>query len=62
MLQQLSEVTQGEAIVVTGVGQHQMWAAQHFFYTKPSTFITSGGLGTMGVEVPAAMGAKVGKP
>lgn len=56
------EVTKGDAIIVTGVGQHQMWAAQHFNYIKPGSFITSGGLGTMGFEVPAALGAKVGKP
>ena len=59
---QISEVTKGDAIIVTGVGQHQMWAAQHFNYIKPGSFITSGGLGTMGFEVPAALGAKVGRP
>ena len=59
---QIWEVTKGDAIIVTGVGQHQMWAAQHFSYTKPGSFITSGGLGTMGFEVPAALGAKVGRP
>ena len=62
VVRQIWEATKGEAIVVTGVGQHQMWAAQHFFYNRPATFVTSGGLGTMGFEVPAAMGAKVGKP
>jgi acetolactate synthase I/II/III large subunit len=62
VLQQLSEVTQGEAIVVTGVGQHQMWAAQHYRFKEPNTWITSGGLGAMGFEVPAALGAKVGRP
>jgi acetolactate synthase-1/2/3 large subunit len=62
VIKELSNVTGGNAIIVTGVGQHQMWAAQHFTYTKPVTFITSGGLGTMGFEVPAAMGAKVGRP
>ena len=62
ILRQIWEATGGDAIIVTGVGQHQMWAAQYIFYTKPATFITSGGLGTMGFEVPAAMGAKVGKP
>ena len=56
------EVTQGEAIIVTGVGQNQMWAAQHYWYNKPNSFISSGGLGTMGFELPAAMGAKVGRP
>jgi acetolactate synthase-1/2/3 large subunit len=62
VLKQLSEVTQGEAIVVTGVGQHQMWAAQHYRFKEPNTWITSGGLGAMGFEVPAALGAKVGRP
>ena len=52
----------GEAIVVTGVGQHQMWAAQYFKCNKPYSFISSGGLGTMGFAVPAALGAKVGRP
>lgn len=51
-----------EVIVTTGVGQHQMWAAQHFTWTKPRTFITSGGLGTMGFGLPAAIGAQVGRP
>lgn len=51
-----------EVIVTTGVGQHQMWAAQHFTWTKPRTFITSGGLGTMGFGLPAAIGAQVAKP
>jgi acetolactate synthase-1/2/3 large subunit len=54
--------TKGDCYVVTGVGQHQMWAAQHFWYDKPNSFITSGGLGTMGFEVPAAMGAQVAAP
>ena len=62
VLQQLTEVTQGRGIVVTGVGMHQMWAAQHCRFTEPNTFITSGGLGTMGCEVPAALGAQVGRP
>ena len=51
-----------EVIVTTGVGQHQMWAAQHFTWTKPRTMITSGGLGTMGYGLPAAIGAQVAKP
>ncbi|MGD9118106.1 MAG: biosynthetic-type acetolactate synthase large subunit [Dehalococcoidia bacterium] len=62
VVRQIYEATQGEAIVVTGVGQHQMWAAQHYWYDKPNTFISSGGLGTMGFGLPAAIGAKVGCP
>ncbi len=62
VVHQIYEATQGDAIVVTGVGQNQMWAAQHFVYTKPNSLISSGGLGTMGFELPAAMGAKVGCP
>ena len=62
ILQQLQQETKGEAIIVTGVGQHQMWAAQYLFFTTPNSFITSGGAGSMGFEVPAAMGAQVGCP
>ena len=62
VLKELSEVTQGQAIIVTGVGQHQMWAAQYCAFHEPNTLITSGGLGSMGFEVPAAIGAKVGRP
>ncbi len=62
IMQTLSEVTEGKSIVVTGVGQHQMWAAQYYCFTEPRTLITSGGSGTMGYEVPGAMGAKVGRP
>jgi acetolactate synthase-1/2/3 large subunit len=62
VVRQIYEATKGEAIVVTGVGQHQMWAAQYYWYDKPNTFISSGGLGTMGFGLPAAMGAKVGCP
>jgi len=62
VLQALSQATAGNAIIVTGVGQHQMWAAQHYSFTKANSFITSGGLGSMGFEVPAAMGAQVGRP
>ena len=50
------------AIIVTGVGQHQMWAAQHCSFEESNTLVTSGGLGAMGFEVPAAIGAKVGRP
>jgi len=56
------DVTQGEAIVVADVGQHQMWAAQLYWYNEPSTFITSGGMGTMGFALPAAIGVKMAKP
>ena len=62
VVRQLYEVTEGKAIIVTGVGQNQMWAAQHYWYDRPNTFISSGGLGTMGFELPAAIGVKVGKP
>jgi acetolactate synthase-1/2/3 large subunit len=62
VVRQIYEATKGDAIIVTGVGQHQMWAAQHYWYDKPNTFISSGGLGTMGFGLPAAMGAKVGCP
>ena len=61
VIEQISKVC-NDAIIVTEVGQHQMWAAQYFNYRKPRTFITSGGLGTMGYGFPAAMGAKVGRP
>ena len=51
-----------DAVVVTGVGQHQMWAAQYLFLNQPNSFVTSGGLGAMGFEVPAALGAQLGRP
>ena len=56
------EACKGDAIVITDVGQHQMFAAQHFWYDKPYSFISSGGLGAMGFGVPAGMGAKVARP
>ncbi len=62
VIQKIYEVTNGDALVVTGVGQHQMWAAQHWVYDRPHTLITAGGLGTMGFGLPAAIGAKVGCP
>ncbi len=55
-------ITHGNAIVVTDVGQHQMWEAQYYHHESPRSLITSGGLGTMGFALPAAIGAKVGKP
>jgi len=58
----LCEMTKGDAIITTGVGQHQMWAGQFYNFDKPRTFITSAGLGSMGFGYPAAMGAKVGAP
>ncbi len=61
-IDKIYEATKGDCYVVTGVGQHQMWAAQYFWYDKPNSFVTSGGLGTMGFEVPAAMGVQVAKP
>ncbi len=62
VLEKLYEVTEGEAIITTEVGQHQMWAAQFYKYKNPRTFITSGGLGTMGYGLGASIGAKLGKP
>ena len=62
IVRQIYEVTKGEAIIATGVGQNQMWAAQHYWYNKPNSLISSGGLGTMGFGLPAAMGVKVGCP
>jgi len=62
ILEKVYDAVGGDAIIVTSVGQHQMWAAQFFQYTQPRTFVTSGGLGTMGFGLPAAIGAKVGCP
>jgi acetolactate synthase-1/2/3 large subunit len=62
MIQALYEATGGEAIVTSDVGQHQMWAAQYYHFPKPRRWINSGGLGTMGFGLPAAMGAAVGCP
>jgi acetolactate synthase-1/2/3 large subunit len=62
MIQALYEATGGDAIVTSDVGQHQMWTAQYFHFNKPRRWINSGGLGTMGFGLPAAMGAQVGCP
>jgi acetolactate synthase I/II/III large subunit len=62
MIQALYEATGGDAIVTSDVGQHQMWTAQYFHFAEPRRWINSGGLGTMGFGLPAAMGAKVGCP
>ncbi|MDW8350213.1 MAG: biosynthetic-type acetolactate synthase large subunit [Verrucomicrobiae bacterium] len=62
VIQTLCELTHSEAIITTGVGQHQMWAGQHYTYIHPRTFITSAGLGAMGFGYPAALGAKVACP
>jgi acetolactate synthase-1/2/3 large subunit len=62
VIKRLGEIVGPDAIYVAGVGQHQMWASQFITYEKPGTWLNSGGLGTMGYAVPAAMGAKVGRP
>jgi acetolactate synthase-1/2/3 large subunit len=62
IIQALHKLTDGKALIVTEVGQHQMWAAQFYKYSEPGTFITSGGLGTMGFGTGAALGAQVGRP
>jgi acetolactate synthase-1/2/3 large subunit len=62
VIRKLCEMTKGEAIITTGVGQHQMWAGQFYDFTHPRTFLTSGGLGTMGFGYPTALGAKVACP
>ncbi|MDD2703627.1 MAG: biosynthetic-type acetolactate synthase large subunit [Candidatus Omnitrophica bacterium] len=62
VIEQIGEVTKGEAIIATEVGQHQMWACHWYPYSHPRTFISSGGLGTMGFGFPAAMGVKTGCP
>ncbi|MDD2598520.1 MAG: biosynthetic-type acetolactate synthase large subunit [Kiritimatiellae bacterium] len=62
VIEQICEVSNGKATIVTDVGQHQMWAAQHFCYTRPRSFLSSGGLGTMGFGLPAAIGAKFACP
>ena len=62
IIEELDRVTKGEAIVTTDVGQHQMWASQFYRYSKPRTFLSSGGLGTMGYGLGACIGAKMGRP
>ncbi len=62
VIEEVCRQTNSDAIVATGVGQHQMWAAQFYRFTRPRQFITSGGLGTMGFGLPAAIGAQIAKP
>ena len=62
VIEELYKLTKGDAIITTDVGQHQMWAAQYYKYTKPRTFLSSGGLGTMGYGLGACIGAKVARP
>jgi acetolactate synthase-1/2/3 large subunit len=62
VIEELWRQTQGQAIIATGVGQHQMWTAQFYKFSRPRQFITSGGLGTMGFGLPAAIGAQIGNP
>lgn len=62
IIQEIYNLTQGDAKITTEVGQHQMWAAQYYMFTKPRSFISSGGLGTMGFGMPAAIGVQVGCP
>lgn len=62
IIEELDRVTKGKAIISTDVGQHQMWAAQYYQYTEPRTFLSSGGLGTMGYGLGACIGAKMGRP
>jgi acetolactate synthase-1/2/3 large subunit len=62
VVQEISNLTRGEAMIVTGVGQHQMWAAQYYKFTRPRAWFTSGGLGTMGYGLPTAMGVQAAHP
>ncbi len=62
VMEELYRITEGKAVISTDVGQHQMWAAQYYKYTKPRTFLSSGGLGTMGYGLGACIGAKMGVP
>jgi len=62
VIEAINDITQGEAIIATGVGQHQMWAAQYFDFQRPRLWLTSGSMGTMGFGLPAAIGAQFAKP
>ena len=62
VIETLSDITQGRAIITTGVGQHQMWAAQFFSFSQPRSFLSSGSMGTMGFGLPAAIGAQLARP
>ncbi len=62
IIEEIDRVTEGKAIITTDVGQHQMWAAQYYKYTQPRSFLSSGGLGTMGYGLGACIGAKMGRP
>ena len=62
VMEEIDKITKGQAIITTDVGQHQIWASQYYHYTKPRTFLSSGGLGTMGYGLGACIGAKVGNP
>lgn len=62
IMEEIDRITEGKALITTDVGQHQMWAAQYYKYSQPRTFLSSGGLGTMGYGLGACIGAKVGRP
>lgn len=62
IVEEIDRITEGKALITTDVGQHQMWAAQYYKYSQPRTFLSSGGLGTMGYGLGACIGAKVGRP
>ena len=62
MVEEMYRATDGEAIITSDVGQHQMWAAQYYHFAKPNRWLNSGGLGTMGFGLPAAIGAQVALP
>ena len=62
IMEEIDRITGGDAVITTDVGQHQMWAAQYYKYSRPRTLLTSGGLGTMGYGLGACIGAKMGRP